>query len=129
MLGVCAATGAGEYATFCAVLTGYAESDFRSTAVQHGSTFGVYQQNPKYWPSAHEDTAAQCAAFLADFWVNRIRHTGDALHDCWVTQRWAVPNEGKTWPDPGPGFLTAPETVNYSRRVADVPRLIKTGVL
>lgn len=134
MLQVCA--DVDDYTRFCTVLTGFAESDYRSDAVQHGSTFGVFQQTDAvnnagvpFWPSAHGSTADQCRAFLADFWVNRIRHNGDPVHDCWVTQRWSVPNEGATWPDPGPGFTTAPETLNYSRRLAAIPHIIATGVL
>lgn len=133
MLAVCATEDA--YTRLCAVLTGDAESDWDSTAVQHGRTFGVFQQtdavNSKgvpYWPTAHGTTAEQCRAFLADFKANAKHHNGDPVHDCWVTQRWSVPNNGATWPDPGPGFATAPETVNYSRRLPDMQRRL-TGRL
>jgi hypothetical protein len=112
-----------EYTRFCCVLTAYAESDFRSDAVQRDS-HGIFQQTLPWWTTALSGPAEQCAAFLDAFRESAKHHNGDPVHDCWVVQRWAVPNGGETWPDPGPGFVTAPETVNYSRRVADVPGLI-----
>lgn len=125
--------GVDEYTRFCCVLTAYAESDFESDAVQR-NTVGVFQQDPRWWPSATQGTAAQCRAFLADFKANSKRHTGDPVRDCWMTQRWQVPNEGKTWPDPGPEFEAEKtrelsETWNYTRRVAAVAQIIKTGRL
>jgi hypothetical protein len=127
--------GVDDYTRRAAVLTAFAESDYQSDAVQHGKTFGPYQQTDAvnsqgvpFWPTAHGTTAEQCRAFIADFQANKARHTGDLVRDCWVTQRWAVPNEGVTWPDPGPGFAQAPETLNYSRRLPDLPRLL-TGQL
>lgn len=104
------------------MLTGYAESDYRSDAVQR-ATVGVFQQNPRWWPSATQGTEAQCRAFVAAFKAEARRWTGDLVRDCWLVQRWEVP--GAVWPDPGPNFATAVETVNYSRRVGDIPRLLK----
>jgi hypothetical protein len=131
VLGVCKARGVDDYTTRAAVLTAAAESDFDPAAVQHGRTFGVFQQTDAvnsagvpFWPTAHGTTAQQCSAFLDDFTAQTGRHTGDLVRDCWVTQRWSVPNEGVTWPDPGPGFGQAPETLNYSRRLPDLPRLL-----
>ena len=109
---------------FCTVLTAYAESDFRSDAVQR-DTIGVFQQNPKWWPSAAQGTEAQGRAFVAAFKAEYRRHTGDPVHDCWLVQRWEVP--GSAWPDPGPQFTTAPETVNSSRRLPNIPKLIGAG--
>ena len=126
MLRVCA--GVDQHTRFCAVLTAFAESDFRADAV-NGATVGVFQQNPKWWPSATHGTEAQCRAFIADFQRNENRHTGDPVHDCWVTQRWAVPNGGVSWPDPGPGFIDAPSTRNYTRRVSLIDRIITEGKL
>lgn len=117
-----------EYVRFCAVLTAFAESDFRSDAVQR-DTVGVFQQNPKWWPSALKGTEAQCRAFVADFTRQMRSHNGNPVHDCWVTQRWAVPNDGATWPEPGPGFETAPETENYTRRLPAVTRILAEGHL
>lgn len=119
---------------FCTELTARAESDLQSDARQ-GETIGVFQQNPKWWPSATQGTEAQCRAFVADFKANEKagNHSPvdrrDPVRDCWVTQRWAVPNEGKTWPDPGPEFEAEKtrersETWNYARRVADLTELI-----
>jgi len=108
------------------VLTGYAESDFRSDAVQR-ETIGVYQQNPKWWPSAGKGAAVECAAFVAAFKASAARHTGDPVHDCWLVQRWDVP--GSNWPDVGPRFAESAETANYARRVAAVAQIIKTGRL
>lgn len=109
------------YVQLCTVLTAYAESDFKSSAVQR-ETVGVFQQNAKWWPTATQGTAAQCVAFLADFARNVRQHNGDPVHDCWVTQRWLVPNDN--WPDPGAGFADAPETVNYSRRLAAAKKIL-----
>lgn len=117
-----------EYVQLCTVLTAYAESDFRSDAVQR-ETIGVFQQNPKYWDSANQGTRAQCRAFIADLKSTYKHHTGEPVHDCWMTQRWLVPNGGKTWPDPGPGFYTAPETRNYTNRIAAVTEIIREGRL
>lgn len=98
-------------------------------------TIGVFQQNPRWWPSATLGTEAQCRAFVADFKAaekagnhSPVDHR-DPPRDCWVTQRWAVPNEGKTWPDPGPEFdaektRVNSETWNYERRLPDVPGLL-----
>lgn len=123
MLTACAAVD--DYTRFCAVLTGYAESDFRSDAVQHGKTFGVFQQTPRYWPSALGTTADQCAAFLADFAAKNGAHNGDAVRDCWLTQRWFAPDPRTDYV----GFVAAPETINYVRRLPVIPLLIKTGLL
>lgn len=116
------------------MLAGYAESDFQSDAVQ-GETIGVFQQNPRWWPSATQGTEAQCRAFVADFKANEKAglHSPaddrDPARDCWVTQRWAVPNKGATWPDPGPEFdaekyRELSETWNYWRRLPDIPAMI-----
>jgi hypothetical protein len=106
---------------FCTVLTAFAESDFRSDAVQR-ETIGVFQQNPKWWPTATQGTAAQCMAFLADFARNARHHNGDPVHDVWITQRWLVPNDH--WPDPGVGWRESPESQNYVRRLPLIDRII-----
>jgi hypothetical protein len=119
-----ACVGVDDYTRFCAVLTGFAESDFRSDAVQHGATFGVFQQTPRWWPTAHGTTAEQCAAFLKDFTSKARQHNGDPVRDCWLTQQWAAPDPRTDLV----GFRAAPETVNYTRRLPAVPRLL-TGQL
>lgn len=127
-----------EYTRFCAVLTGYAESDFRSDAVQRdpvtgeAKSFGCYQQKPKFWPTAHGTTAEQCRAFLSDFNAAAKYHNGDPVRDCWITQRWGIP--GSAWPDPGPQFAEQKvtprtSTQNYQRRIPDVAGIITTGRL
>ena len=115
-----------DYVRRAAVLAGYAESDYQSDAVQR-ETVGVFQQNPRWWPSATQSTEAQCRAFVAAFKAESRRWTGDLVRDCWLVQRWEVP--GSAWPDPGPDFATSPETVNYSHRVAAVADIIRTGRL
>lgn len=109
------------YVQLCTVLCAYAESDFRSSAVQR-ETVGVFQQNVKWWPSANGTTAEQCLAFLADFARNARLHNGDPVHDLWLTQRWLVPADN--WPDPGPGWREAPESQNYVRRVDAAKRIL-----
>lgn len=110
-----------DYTRFCAVLTGFAESDFRSGATQVmqdgvSITTGVFQQSSRWWPSALLGTEAQCRAFLGKF----TPVTGDPVRDCWYVQHWAAPD-----PLTNPaGFTTAPETLNYSRRVSLVNRIL-----
>jgi hypothetical protein len=114
------------------VLAAFAESDFIGDAVgvdKGGNpfSFGVFQQVPRFWPTAHGTTAEQCEAFLNDFRGAARHHNGDPVHDCWVTQRWGIP--GAAWPDPGPQFAEqkvtpGTSTHNYARRVTDVPRII-----
>lgn len=112
-----------DYVRFCTVLTAFAESDFRSDAVQKGKTFGVFQQDPRWWPSATEGTDSQCRAFVKAFTDLYKIHTGNPVVDCWLVQRWEVP--GSNWPKIGPEFLKAPETVNYSSRVEAIDSIIK----
>lgn len=113
--------GLPDYTRLCTVLAGYAESDYRSGAVQR-STIGVFQQDPRWWPSATLDTAHQARAFIADFQRNSRLHNGDPVHDCWITQRWTVP--AADWPDPGPGWRDAPESQNYVRRLPLISTII-----
>lgn len=114
---------ADDATRFVTVLTGYAESDYRTDAVQR-ETVGVFQQNSKWWPSATKGTEAQCRAFVRDYLNNRARgaHNGDPVHDSWVTQQWLVP--ASNWPDPGPGWRASPETQNYVRRLPTIPRIL-----
>jgi hypothetical protein len=107
-----------DYTRFCAVLTAFSESDFRSDAMQKNSR-GVYQQTLPWWPTANGTTTEQCMAFLAAF--ARIARTGDAVADCWAVQQWAAPNPRTDMT----GFKAAPETVNYSRRLPLVPAIIR----
>lgn len=116
-----ACAGVDEYTRTCTVLTAFSESDFRSDAVQRGKTFGVFQQDPKYWPSAMGSTAEQCRAFLAAF----RDVTGDPVRDCWRVQRWLAPDPAVDLP----GFLAADETKNYVRRLPLVAAIIQTGRL
>lgn len=112
------------------MLAAYAESDYESDAVQYdpvtdaAKSFGVFQQKPMYWPTAHQGTLAQCRAFITEFKSVYKHHTGDPVIDCWLVQRWEVPNA--VWPKPGPGFFTAKETVNYTRRLPVINQIIET---
>ena len=74
---------------------------------------GVYQQVAKWYPGVGVDTESQCRAFLSRF--AGIKRTGDLVADCWQVQRW-YPSDRY---DP-----TSVETVNYSRRVIDVDKII-----
>lgn len=123
ILRVCREQNLGSYSTLCAVLTGYAESDYRSDAVDPtGSTFGVFQQNPRWWPTAHSDTEAQCKAFLNDFFSKAAKHNSDPVHDCWLTQLW--------WDASNPiPFEQYPSTINYRRRVDTAKLILQTGVI
>lgn len=128
MLELC--TGLDTATRFVAVLTGYAESDYDAAAKNPvDDTWGVYQQNPRYWPSARLGTAAQCRAFLADYAANRIHHNGDPVHDAWITQRWSI--LGSSWPSIGPMYVAerqrgGSQTWNYARRLVDIDKMIRT---
>ena len=88
--------------------------------MQGGRTFGVFQQTPRWWPTAHGTTTEQCKAFLADFAAKARFHNGDPVRDCWLTQQWAAPDPRLDYV----GFKASPETVNYTRRLPDIPRLL-----
>lgn len=108
------------------MLTGYAESDYKPRKHPTDSTFGVFQQNPKWWKSALGSTAEQCAAFLDSF--ARIKRTGNPVWDCWQVQRWTK-EEDPTPLTNSAAFALLPNTVNYSRRLAEVELIVKTGRL
>jgi hypothetical protein len=108
-----------DYTRLATVLVAYAESDFRSEAVQHGKTFGVFQQDPRWWPTATGTTTEQCMAFLAEF--ARIKRTGDLVADAWQVQRWLAPDPKIDMR----GFRAAAESQNYIRRVPLVPAIIR----
>jgi hypothetical protein len=120
-LDVCEKRKVGEYATFCAVLTAYAESDFKWDARSRNPTSsgcyseGVFQQTLPWWKNDHFDVAASCNAFLDNF---HDRYHNITL-DCWNVQRWnaTLLDMNKFW--------AAPETVNYVRRISDVSTIIR----
>lgn len=121
VLRVCDEYNVTEYTRYCTVLTGFAESDFRSGAVQvmqdgASVTTGVYQQSSRWWPSALQGTEAQCLAFLAAF----RPVTGDMVQDCWFVQQWNAPDP-RTDPT---AFAASPETKNYADRVPLVAQII-----
>lgn len=126
VLAVCAERGVDDHARFCAVLTGFAESDFVPRKHPTDSTFGVFQQNPRWWPTALGTTAEQCGAFLDAF--GRIKRTGVAVWDCWQVQRWTLPGQPTPLTD-STAFALLPNTANYLRRVALVHDIVKTGRL
>ena len=122
ILDICAERKVGEYATFCTVLTAYAESDFEWDArsenpVSASGHFseGVFQQTLPWWKNDHFDVAAATNAFLDQFY--------DKYHnitlDCWNVQQW------KATPLDMNKFWAAPETINYTRRISDVSRIIR----
>lgn len=112
-----------------AVLTGYAESDFIPRKAATDDTYGVFQQNPRYWASsALQGTASQCRAFVADARANEFRVSDDLVLRCWWTQRWSIP--GSNYPDPGPNYQTerarvGSQTHNYARRVPLIDQIIR----
>jgi hypothetical protein len=102
-----------------AVLVGYAESDFRSDATQDGheggTSHGVFQQKPEYYPGVGTETGPQCDAFLDRF--AQVKRTGDLVRDCWQVQRWA----------PSKAYdASSPETLNYTVRVNAIDQIIST---
>lgn len=128
----CAARGESSYATFCAVLAGYAESDYRVGARQlmldgvH-YTQGVFQQSDRstdgvrWWPGDLSDIG-----HTADLFLDAFRGaTGDPVRDCWAVQHWAAPDPAA---DPT-GFAASAETINYTDRLAAVTRIIIEGKL
>lgn len=103
-------------------MTGYAESDFNVDAVSGGgSNIGVFQQNSKWWKGDLLDVSHATDLFVADFTSKQSQHNGQIVRDCWLTQQWNAPNPLNDYP----GFLAAPETLNYSRRVDAIPQLLK----
>lgn len=110
-----------DYTRDAAVLTAFAESDFIVDAVQEaregdGYSYGVFQQKPRWWPTARQGTAAQTGAFLDNF----RRRTGDLVNDCWLVQRWAPSDHF----DP-----KSKETQNYTERVTRARIIALTGQL
>lgn len=81
-----------------------------------GYSYGVFQQKPRWWPTARMGTAAQTGAFIDNF----RRRTGDLVNDCWLVQRWAPSDRF----DPG-----SVETLNYTVRVARAKVIARTGQL
>lgn len=120
--------GVDDYTRFCTVLTGWAESDFDGSAVQVmqdgvNVTTGVFQQSSRWWPdSALAGTEAQCRAFLDNF----RRVTGTYELDCWLVQHWAPPEADRTTglPVDIDAWWASRETVNYTRRLPDIPAII-----
>lgn len=108
------------------MLTAYAESDFVPRKHPTDATFGVFQQNPRWWPTAHGSTAQQCGAFLDAF--ARIKRTGAPVDDCWQVQRWTTDGQPTPATDRA-SWAALPSTANYSRRLAAVAQIIKTGRL
>jgi len=128
VLRVLAEDGADDYTQLCTVWCAWSESDMRNNVSQAGVVnvpHGVFQHT-KYWDDHdHTDVAACTRAFLAVF--KRIARPDSKAVHLWLTQRWLVP--GSNYPDPGAGFLTAVETVNYFNHLPAVADIIKTGRL
>ena len=124
ILDICEKRKVGEYATFCTVLTAYAESDFKwddrsENPVTASGEYseGVFQQTLPWWDNDHFDVAAATNAFLDNFQVKyKI-----AVWDCWNVQRWNAKAPEVNVAE----FLLAPETVNYTRRIPDIDRIIR----
>ena len=117
------------------MLTGYAESDFVPRKSATDSTFGVFQQNPRWWPTAQQGTAAQCGAFLDAF--ARIKRFGSGamppgqqsvavVSDCWQVQNWTMDGQPTPRTDLA-AWGQLPNTANYLSRVATVATIITTG--
>jgi hypothetical protein len=103
------------------VLTAYAESDFKGNArsknpVNASGYFseGVFQQTLPWWKNDHFDVAASTNAFLDNF----RKKWGEPVKDSWEVQRWNADINNSN-------FLTRPETVNYTNRLANVTRIIQ----
>lgn len=135
ILAVCRERGVDAYTTFCAVLTGVAESDL-DPAAKHptDSTYGVFQQNPRWWPTARASTRAQCGAFLDKFQrsgradVPPEQQRTDVIIDCWRVQNWTMTGQPTPFTNLQ-AWAALPNTVNYSRRVATVAQIMRTGRL
>lgn len=108
------------YTRQAAVLTAYAESDFKVDAVQ-GETIGIFQQNPRWWKGDLLNVTHATNLFVDDFTSKQSQHTGRIVSDCWLTQQWNAPNPLIDYA----GFIAAKETMNYTRRLPDIPQLMK----
>jgi hypothetical protein len=122
ILDVCEKRKVGGYATFCTVLTAYAESDFKWNARSENPTSsgyysdGPFQQTLPWWKNDHFDVAAATNAFLENFrQVHPDRTAEDIVLNCWEVQHWSDK----------PSFWESKETQNYIRRVPDIDRIIK----
>lgn len=117
VLTVCEAREVGPYATKAAVLTGYAESDFNPDATQDGlesgKSFGVFQQKPQWWPTAHGTVQDQCNAFLNNF--VSLQLSMDIVYDCWRVQRWYPSDKYDS---------ASHETLNYTSRLPVIDWII-----
>ncbi|HOY80517.1 MAG TPA: hypothetical protein PLB92_00120 [Rhodoglobus sp.] len=127
VLALCAERRVDAHTLFCTVLTGYAESNFRAEAKHPtDATYGVFQQNPRWWPNARNGTRAQCGDFLDRF--ARIDRTGDPVVDCWQVQNWTVKGAPTPKTDMA-GFLKLANTRNYTNRLPAIPGIISSGRL
>ena len=101
---------------------------------RNGGSVGAFQQIPAEVATLYErpwrgwGTIQECMtvdyatrAFLRELTARRF--TSDPVVDCWRVQRWQAPN-----PDVDPdGFRAAPSTVNYTRRIDQVHRVLVGG--
>lgn len=109
------------------VLAVDAESDWNNDAVQHNKTFGVLQQDPRWWGTLSQilDIAYAVTSFVVGRpglpALRKIRLTDKPVEDCHRVQGWKAP-------DPSvdrAGFYAAAETQNYVGRLAKIPGLLR----
>jgi hypothetical protein len=122
---------AADVETKLTVLVAYAESDFDTSADDRGQTWGVIQQNPRWWPHANGTIAEQVADFLNGVagptggfnkGLRAYPRLADPVADVWRIQNWTGDVPGLV---PGaPGWEEDPRTQNYRRRVSAVDTLI-----
>ncbi len=121
--------GVSDYTRLCATLCADAESDFRNIehpGVVHSSqgdhhSEGIYGQTLPWWTNDHYDIAEATAAFVKQLRVV----SGDPVKDCYDVQHWDAPDYRTDLL----AFSIAPETMNYSDRLATVGKLLVTKKL
>ena len=108
---------------------GYAESDYDNTAVDQNQTFGIFQQDPRWWGTKEEILNIPKATESILNALQKVPRQSDPVADVWQVQNWT----GDVKPELSSPFGSVeaktrwesdPRTANYRRRVGDIPELI-----
>ena len=120
------AIGATDRETRAAILVAYAESDFDNRANDRDKTFGVFQQDPRWWGPMSEilDIPTATKKFMDAY--RRTSHPVDLVADVWQVQNWTGDPDHPTSPfnQTAAQWEADPRTLNYRRRMGKVDTLI-----
>lgn len=111
------------------VFTAFAESDFDNKANDRNQTFGVFQQDPRWWGTKEQilDIPQATTRFLTA--LKKVPPRTDPVAYVWQVQNWTgdLPTNMSS---PFTNSTTAavweadPRTKNYRRRVPDIQELV-----